>query len=222
MSLSNIIIGYILVIVLESLILPTEQWLHDNLKNKEIARKWGHVLHSTILWTVCYYFLKGTVHSIIITILYSVSAIICNNLGLIADKRENCESNNDKSNVIQGIGYTFLTTMAYFNPVWWLYYGLGIFSLAFGDAAAALIGIKYGKYSIRFSNNKSLIGSIAYIIAATLGMLIPCIIMEVSIVTILPKLLLLSIIGSIVEAISGDWDNFFIQISVAFISSIIL
>ena len=50
----RIFLGYLIIIVLELLILPTEKWLHDNLDNKEIARKWGHFLSGVILWTGSY------------------------------------------------------------------------------------------------------------------------------------------------------------------------
>lgn len=218
----NIILGYMLVIILELGILPIETWLHNNFENKEIARKWGHVLCGTIIWVCSYLFLKDTIHSIIIPILYTIIVTLFDHLGFINDSRENPEiGDNPKSTPIAGIGYTLLATISYFNPEWWLYYGLGVFSLCFGDALAALVGIKYGKYSLSLPHHKSLIGSIGFLVASIIGMIIVCLIMRINAISILSQLIILSIAGSIVEVFSGEWDNFLIQVTVAVLAFIL-
>lgn len=64
-------------------------------------------------------------------------------------------------NRVSGIPYYILATLlsiAIFpKPV----AILGILYLAFGDPMASLIGILYGKFGMRFSNGKSLIGTVA-------------------------------------------------------------
>ena len=221
--MSKIFLGYMIIATLELLILPVETWLHNNLANKEIARKWGHILCGTILWTFSYLFLKDTVHIMIAPFIYTIGVTILNKLGSISDGREDGEiGDNKKAATLFGMGFLLLSVFAYINPEWWICYGLGVFSICFGDALAALVGRKYGKYSISLPNHKSLIGSIGFVIASIIGMIIVCLILRQNILAILPQIIVLSIIGSIVEVISGDWDNFLIQVVVGIMAIFII
>jgi len=220
----KILLGYLLIIVLELLILPTEQWLHDNLKNKEIARKWGHFLSGTILWTVSYIFLKDTIHVPIVAFLYMVAAVMCDQMELVADKREDSSMNNRKAIFLMGLGYFVLSVMAYTMPLGWLYYGLGISSLCVGDAAAALVGVKFKncKWNLKFPNKKSIFGAVSFAYASLIAMCIVCLIMEFNPLLILPQLFILSKVGAIVELVSGDYDNLLIPVLVASLAIIII
>lgn len=57
-----------------------------------------------------------------------------------------------------------LAALAYYYEPFYLYFGLGACALAFGDSTAALVGKKWGKYTLRLPFNKSLAGLLAFVV----------------------------------------------------------
>ena len=220
----RIFLGYLILIVLELLILPTEKWLHDNLDNKEIARKWGHFLSGVILWTGSYIFLRDTIHVPMAAFLYMVAAVISDQMELIADKREDSSMNNRKATFLLGWGYFTLSVMAYTMPLGWLYYGLGIATICVGDAAAALVGVKFKncKWNLKFPNKKSIFGAVSFAYASLIAMCIVCLVMGFNPLLILPQLFILSKVGAITELVSGDYDNLLVPVLVASLAVVII
>lgn len=215
----KILLCYVLIVLLELTILPTANWIQKI--DRELSRKWCHILNGVILWTGSYYMFGTSIHIALAALIYLIASVGLQNLGLIADEREDETLNNPKATALQGLGYLTLSIQAIINPEWMLPYGLAVFTLCFGDAFAALLGIKYGKYTMKLPHNKSLAGFIAFIVFAVLGMIIPCIMMGYGL-TLIPQLLVLATIGAVIEIYAGDWDNYMIQIIVGLIAFLII
>lgn len=220
--MNNIVLGYVLVICLELAIPVMLEFISTRIKSSEIRRKISHVSTFTILWLVPYTFLRNdTIHLIICSILYLLVASYLQFAGFVNIHREN-GNDNDKATMLGGIAVVILSILVHINNEQWLAFGLGIFAVAIGDAAAALVGVKYGKYSPKIPGVKckSLIGTLAFIIIGAIGMYVPALIMGV----VIPvwKMLILSTIGSIVEVYSKDYDNLLIPITVALVSIILI
>jgi dolichol kinase len=83
----------------------------------------------------------------------------------------------------------------------------GLLQLAFGDTAAALVGLRYGKKKLPHSPRKSVEGFLAFFVVAFLLMLY---------FYSIPVSLLLALVGALIESLPAkDWDNFLIPLGVA-------
>ena len=215
------IFQYMIVLISELAIIPTGNYIERKIGKCEIARKWSHIVPGEILWVTSYTFFQDTIHFLIVPTLF---AIISTSLiyadALKSDNREDPSLNNKKSTILYGIACIILSGLTLINKDFLLPYGIAIHVLIFGDAFAAIIGSKYGKYSIQLPNNKSLTGSIAFILASIIGMIIPICMLDVTIA--LYKIILIAIVGSIVEVYSGEWDNILIPIVVGLLVFIII
>ena len=217
----NIIFDYLIIIAAEVLILPTGEMVSKRFGKGEIARKWGHILSGTLLWLLSYLLFGNTIHTVIIATLFAViSTILCYTGKIECDKREDRSLNNLKSTPLQGIGHIIFASLAYSNINYMAAYGVAVFTLCFGDAFAALIGSKFGKYSIELPHNKSLIGFISFILAALIAITIPLSLVNVHLA--IWKLLLIVFSSAVVEIYSGDWDNLLIQLMAGFMTIILL
>ena len=215
------ILKYLIVIICEVLIIPSGNLIEEKFGKGEIARKWGHVLSGTILWTLSYLLFGNSIHLFLLAALFTVVSTSLTTTGnLESDKRPDDELNNLKSTPLQGIGHMIFAGLSVFNPVFLLPYGMAVIALCIGDAAAALIGSKFGKYSIKITHNKSLIGFIAFVVAASLGSLLPMTVLNIMIP--IWKILIIMIISALVELFSGDWDNLLIQLAAGFLTFILL
>lgn len=185
-----------------------------------MARKTIHILSYQSLFIFNYIAFKDTIYLILYPIAYCIISPILIRLGLIACIRRDEGKQNEMSCVHGGIAFTILAALAYYYEPFYLYFGLGACALAFGDSTAALIGKKFGKYTLRLPFNKSLAGLLAFVVFTTISMYIP--ILMIGTAVPLYKLIILAFIGSIVEIFAGDFDNFLIPMVVGLLASVIV
>lgn len=214
----SLYLNYLLLITLLVSILPTGKWIQKF--DRELSRKWSHLLVGVILWSGSLLF-DNLIHQLIVAIIYTIVVTILEYMDLVPDQRDDASLDNKKAALLYGLGQCILALLLLIDPKYILHYGLATFTLAFGDAFAALVGIRYGKYSIKLPHNKSLIGTIAFIVAAIIGMLIPCTILGYGL-SLITQLIILAIVGSIVEIYAGDNDNLLIQVIVGFAALILI
>ena len=197
---------------------PLTNYFKNKTKKEELSRKLLHILSYATVWLYSFFIYRNTIFFIIIPMLFTIISTVLVKFNIA--KARNRKENNGTLYEMGGLAFTILSIITYFKTDFVLSYGLGAFVLIVGDAMASLIGRRYGKYSIKLFNNKTLIGTLAFIIFSIIGMQIPIMILGIPVV--FWKLLLLSIIASIVEIYSKDYDNFFIPISVALFSLILI
>ena len=181
----------------------------------EIPRKVVHMLVCLITIPMIYYAFKGTIHSIIFSIIILAVIVICDKIGL-AQKlatRDGGGSDNVASVYYLLTGYTINSLISLILPQYTTGVLLGATTLGLGDPAACIMGKLLGKH--KFKNGKSVEGFIGFILGATISMFI------FTHITIW-KLVIISIAGAIAELISGDYDNLTIQLIVGLMVVIIL
>ena len=200
--------------------IPISNWVKILLKNDEAARKTIHILSYQSLFIFNYVVFKDTVYFILYPIAYCIISPILIRMGLIACIRREEGKQNEMSCVYGGIAFTILAAISYFYEPFYLYFGLGACALAFGDSTAALIGKKWGKYTLRLPFNKSLAGCLAFVVFSIISMYIPIFLTATPV--LLYQLIILAVIGSIVEIFAGDFDNFLIPMIVAVMAYVIL
>ena len=212
-------IGLIITIILQLAIVPIG-YIVQRIDN-ELGRKWCHISTGVLMWIGCCFLIKDPILIASLLVIYTSVVAILRNFDMIPDKRDDDKDNNSKAVILYGLGELIMALLLFIDTRYMLHFGLAVFTLAFGDAFAALIGIKFGKYGPKLINNKSLIGTIAFIVFAIIGMLIPCMALGYEL-TLLPKIVFLAIIGCIVELYAADYDNLLIQIIVGFMALILI
>ena len=216
------ILKYLLMIPSLLCVVPICNLVNKFTGDKELARKTGHTLEHFILLFGCIVIFEGTVHSVFLPFLYSIVATIL--MHLKVKQLDFLERDNGNTNrcctLFAGGAFMLLSILTLIDTRFKVPFILGVFALNFGDSAAALIGKRFGKYSMKFKNGKSAIGSLAFIIATfiSINILMLCIGFEV----VLWKLLVLSIVGAFMEFFSDDLDNFLIPITVGFLAFVLL
>lgn len=96
---------------------------------------------------------------------------------------------------------------------------LSILYLAFGDPVASVFGILFGKYGMRFSNGKSLIGTLAGIVACSLVGFLYLRNLSLPPVAYLSLVLLGGIAGGVAELMPFDMDD---NLSIPIVSGFVL
>lgn len=213
---------YIIFALIEVFILQLATIIKNKTNDNELSRKCTHIGCLSTTFIIPYLLFKKTPHFFISISIFVIIDIIMTFVdGLLPQiERENSEDDNKKSSILEGLAMIPLSILAYMNPEWMLPCGIGFITLAFGDGFAALVGVKYGKYSIKIKNKKSLIGSLGFIIFALIGMIGIHLLLREPIY--IGTLLLISLISSIIELYSGDYDNFLIPMISAILTYLLL
>lgn len=108
---------------------------------------------------------------------------------------------------LMGGGIVVTVLVFHFKPA-----AAGLLQLAFGDMAAALVGMTWGKRRLPWSPEKSLEGALAFF--ATGIILMPFLFFPI------PVCLLLAATGTLIESLPfKDWDNLLIPVGVAAVAS---
>jgi dolichol kinase len=161
--------AYILFIILISKRLSRD--LHIS---ERASRKFVHAMIGNLLFIIPFF--KSNIYPILIaapfvllTFLaspYSPSENVRNRLSAIA---EITEEGHLLGLVLYAISYTILAFLFSFRPH---LVAAGILPMAYGDSAAALVGERYGRRSLKLFSEKSLEGSIAMFIVSFIGIAI--------------------------------------------------
>ena len=181
----------------------------------EIPRKVAHLLICLVTVPMLYYSFKGTIHSIICSIIIFGIIIILTKSGFAQKMatRNGMGSDNIESVYYLLGGYVINTIISLIVPQYTIGILLGVVALGLGDTFACIIGKLFGKH--KFKNGKSVEGFIGFILGAMISMFL--------FTHITPwKLLIITIAGAITELYSGDYDNVLIQVVVALTTLIIL
>ena len=183
----------------------------------EVYRKFLHISIS-FAWPIMYYTLAGTIHLFILMLGLVVVSLIGIKLGIF-DVLSRGNEKHTLGIVLFPVSIFFMVIITQFIPNAVYACGLGIFALSFGDGLAALIGKRYGKYTPRLYDNKSVAGTLACITFAFFGMALVSLLMG-HIVSAW-KLLVLGTLAAVIELFSGDWDNIAIPIPVMLVAYLV-
>lgn len=199
------IIGYLITYGYIFLLILGIGLITKNLKNKNISRKIIHILLFAV-WIFIDVFFKNTIHQIIIPVSFLIINSISYKFKIF--KAIEREEDNHLGTIYFAISITIMTTIAYFIPNIFVYSGISVFCLCFGDGFAALFGECFGKKKIY--NKKTYFGFLSCILFTTLSLVIfkfyrlP----EMSLMLII----LISFLIGILELVDFGLDNFTITL----------
>jgi phytol kinase len=179
--------------------------------NTETSRKLIHIMLAFV-WVFIDMFLKGTIHQIILPILFLVINALSYKFKLFASIER--EEGNHLGTVYFAIAMVTILTISYWVPQLYLHSGVAVFCLTLGDGFAALVG--YNVKSKKIYENKSLAGFLACFLFSMIGILIfKCIYLQQ-----IPwmEVVLLAAVVAIMELFSYGIDNFTVTFVAFFLS----
>ena len=108
--------------------------------NGETSRKVIHICLFAV-WSLIDYFFKGTIHQIIIPVIFIILNILSYRFNIY--KSVERDEGNHLGTVYFAIAVTVVLGISYFVPELYYASGVAIFCLTFGDGFAALIGYNF-------------------------------------------------------------------------------
>lgn len=173
--------------------------------DNEIKRKITHIL-LFIVWILLDIFFKNTIHQVIIPFTFIIINYLSYKYKIF--KSIEREDNNHLGIVYFSIAVFIVMLISYILPEYYIYSGIAVFCLTFGDGFAALIG--YLTKSIKIKGSKSLNGFIACFVFSFISLLIInyLYVIKLSIVT----LIIISLLAAIFELVGKGLDNFSVTI----------
>lgn len=168
-----------------------------------------------------YFYLKGTIHIIIVPLIFIAVNFLSLKLKLFKSmEREQKDGKNDFGTVYFAICMTVMSVISYFCNKALIPYGIAVFCLSFGDGAAAMAGSLIKKHNPVIVKGKTLAGAVACFIFAALGIILICCVLDIEIS--FWRIALLAFISSVLEVISGKYDNFAVPLGVMLTATLIM
>lgn len=167
-------------------------------RNHEISRNIVHVC-AGLGWVLYRLFFPATIHPIIISFSFVLLTAATRTLKIRMIERES----GSLGTVYFTGGMLAMSCMGYGNPLLFDIFGAAIFCLSCGDAAANIVGSRYG--TVEVYQGKSIQGALACFGASFLGLFfLRC---SFGIGLGIAEICLLSMLCSATELLSGNYDN---------------
>jgi len=207
--------GVIVLVLIIGAIVKSNKNIDNN-----IPRKIVHI-GVALSWFPMYKYFGTTIHILAIPIAFFIVNILSNKVNifssipLLADNR-------DDGTYLYPLSLIIMSTITLIIPEFYPAYGIGLFSMAFGDGLASIVGntINGKKYHI-FGATKSLAGCLTvFLLSSLVAFLFPLIFnLEMNIV----HAIIIGIIGMILEILGGKKiDNITLPIGVSILAYIFL
>ena len=161
-----VIIGYIVALSYVALMIFGVGEVVRRKAGVAISRK---IVHTSLFMLWCFFdlFFKGTIHMIIVPILF----IIINTISYKKKLFDSIEGEKGHyGTILFAVAVTIMMTAAYVWPEFYYPAGIGIVCLTFGDGASALCG--YAIHSRKIYKEKTLSGFFGGIIFCFIGLMI--------------------------------------------------
>ncbi len=189
---------YSIVYVYLLLVMGVSYALGRHFRNNELSRNMVHVC-AGLGWIWYRILFPATIHPIIISFSFVLLTVATRMLKIRFIERES----DSLGTVYFTSGILAMSCMGYGNPLLFDIFGVAIFCLSCGDAAANIVGSRYGTREIY--RGKSAQGTAACLCASFLGMfLLRCLF---GIGLSFAAICLLSMLCAITEFLSGGYDN---------------
>ena len=199
------VIGYLITYAYIFLLIFGVGPLIKKISNGNISRKVIHIC-LFMVWYFIDIFFKGTIHQIIIPFSFLVINALSYKFKLF--KAIEKEEDNHFGTIYFAITVLILMSISYFVPSLYLYSGVGVICLTFGDGFASLIGSQIN--SKKIYGKKSILGFISCIFATFIGLTA---FKFISFGTLsFDLIILLSFVVGIVELVDYGLDNFSVSL----------
>ncbi|MCQ2441191.1 MAG: hypothetical protein MJ076_04785 [Clostridia bacterium] len=218
--MSNILLGYIfsylylfLLILVMSII---KKLFHINV---EISRKILHLLIG-FTWLILYRYLANTIHIVIVPLTFIIINYFSYKFKLFKVFEREDDNNNHLGTIFYAVSMTVLSIFSLIYSKSLIPYGIAVFCLSFGDGFAAIFGYSIKQKNIQITKEKTLVGSIACVIGAGIGILLFKAILSIDISFL--SIIILSISTGVLELVGNGFDNFSITFGVTLLSLILI
>lgn len=206
-----IVKGYIFTYLYLILLLLITDILHKKFNVSEIiTRKIVHIFVS-FCWVILYVYFKNTIHIIVPPITF----IIVNYISYKKNIFKGMENDdNSIGTVLYPVSVLIMCIITYFEPKYYLAFGIGLFIMAFGDGLAPIIARKIK--SNKLINDKTISGSLTVFVVSILVMLMFDTIFKIGFNIV--QYLIIAILSTILELIgTKGLDNLYIPLGVSII-----
>lgn len=209
--MNNVLAGYIYSYLYLFLALLLSFGVRKVFKAKvEITRKIIHILAGSG-WCILSVFLKGTIHTVVITCSFIVIAVISSS-GKMRLFNFMEREDGGLGTVYFTISMALMAFVSYLVPSLFEAYGVGIISLSFGDGMAGLLGNSIKKHNKKLIGEKTLLGTLACIISTVISVTILSRVFNIPLSFL--EICFIGFITGILELISGKFDNFIIPFGI--------
>ena len=184
----------------------------------EISRK---VIHFFIgfVWLILYRYHAGTWHFLVVP--FSFIVINCASYKLKIFKMfEREDEKNHYGTIFYAISMTVMSGVSLIWPQTLIPYGIAVFCLSFGDAAAALCGGYIRKGNRMITKEKSLYGTLGAIVFSVLGIFLFLLILPTPLQ--LWQILLLGVATGLLELAGKGLDNFTLPFGILALATLFL
>ena len=184
----------------------------------EISRK---VIHFFIgfVWLILYKFHSGTWHFLVVPISFIIINYASYKLKIFK-MFEREDEKNHYGTIFYAVSMTVMSAVSLVWPQTLLPYGIAVFCLSFGDAAAALCGNYIRKGNVKITREKSLFGTLGAIVFSIVGIFLFMLILPTPLR--LWQVLLLGIAAGLLELVGKGLDNFSLPFGVLALATIFL
>lgn len=206
-----IVKGYLFTYLYLILLLLITDILHKKFNVSEmITRKIIHICVS-FCWIFLYVYFKNTIHIIIPPITF----IIVNYISYKKNLFKGMENDdNSIGTVLYPVSVLIMCIVTYFEPKFYLHFGIGLFIMAFGDGLAPLVAKKIK--SKELINDKTISGSLTVFVVSILVMLTFDLVFDISFK--LYQYVIVAIISTLLELIgTKGLDNLYIPLGVSIV-----
>lgn len=184
----------------------------------EISRK---VIHFFIgfVWLILYRFHAGTWHFLVVPFSFVVINYLSYKLKIFK-MFEREDEKNHFGTVFYAISMTVMSGVSLIWPKTLLPYGIAVFCLSFGDAAAALCGTYIRRGNRMITKEKSLFGTLGAILFSIVGIYLFLLIFPAPLQ--LWQVLLLAVATGLLELAGKGLDNFTLPFGVLTLATLFL
>lgn len=184
----------------------------------EISRK---VIHFFIgfVWLTLHRYHAGTWHFLVVPFSFIVINYASYKLKIFK-MFEREDEKNHYGTVFYAISMTAMSALSLIWPQTLIPYGLAVFCLSFGDAAAALCGSYIRKGNRMVTKEKSLYGTLGAIVFSIVGIFLFILIIPVPLR--LWQILVLGIVSGLLELVGKGLDNFSLPFGVMLLATLFL
>ena len=184
----------------------------------EISRK---VIHFFIgfVWLILYRYHAGTWHFLVVPISFILINYASYKLKIFK-MFEREDEKNHYGTIFYAISMTVMSGVSLIWPQTLIPYGIAVFCLSFGDAAAALCGSYIKKGNRMITKEKSLFGTLGAIVFSVVGILLFQLILPAPLE--LWQVLVLGVASGLLELAGKGMDNFSLPFGVLALATFFL
>ena len=185
----------------------------------EFSRKLIH-LFIGFVWLILYKYFTGTIHFVIIPLSFVFINYLSYKFKIFKMFERESGNKNHLGTVYYAASITVLAAVSLLWDAVLLPFGIAVFCLSFGDAAAALFGGGIKRYNVRLTKEKSLVGTLSAIVFSVVGILV--FMCFVSVPLRWYEILVVGIASGLLELVGKGLDNFALPFGVAILSTFFL